>query len=298
MQAAPRQKETSIFPPKNRPLRCRQCPRKVQTFSTSKDMPIHATAIVDPAAKLHPSCDVGPYCIIGPDVTLGEGNILGPHTHIRGHTTIGPGNRFGTHCSIGAPPQDLSYKDEPTFLVIGSGSNFGDYVQISCGSTKTEHRTTRIGDNNFLMAYCHVGHDSDIGNHVIAANALQLAGHVTVEDRVVFGGLVAIHQHARVGRLAMISGGSVTSLDVPPFCRVGGYGCAVYGLNAIGLERNGVTRDQIKRLREAYKLLFRGTETLEKVLEKLEGEFADSDEAQHWVRFFRTTKRGIVRERD
>jgi UDP-N-acetylglucosamine acyltransferase len=260
-------------------------------------MPIHPTAIIDPKAEVDPGCDIGPYCVIGPDVKIGPGNRIGPYTVIEGPTEIGPDNSIGPHCSFGGPPQDLSYNGEPTRLVIGKGNRFADYVQLSRGSTKTEHQTTRIGDGNFLMAYSHVGHDSVVGDNNILANAVQLAGHVTVEDKVVFGGIVAIHQHCRVGRMAMVSGGSVTSLDIPPFCRVGGYGCAVFGLNTVGLERSGVSRPNVKRLREAYKLLFRGSETTESVLKVLETEFADSAEAQHWVNFFRSSKRGVVRER-
>ncbi|MCA8917968.1 MAG: acyl-ACP--UDP-N-acetylglucosamine O-acyltransferase [Planctomycetes bacterium] len=260
-------------------------------------MPIHPTAIIDSSAKLDEGVTVGPYCVIGADVVVGKDTTIGSHTVIDGPTTIGAGNKIGHHCSLGGAPQDLSYKGEPTKLVIGNENFLGDYVQVSRGSTKTEHQTTTIGNKNFLMAYCHVGHDCIVGDNVIAANALQLAGHVTVEDRVVFGGLVAIHQFVRVGKLAMISGGSVTAMDIPPFTKVFGYGCPVHGLNAIGLERAGVERAAIKRLREAYKLLFRSGTTLEKALATLETEFADSAEAQHWVHFFRTSKRGIVRER-
>ena len=261
-------------------------------------MPVHSTAIIDSNAQIHESCEVGPYCVIGAGVVIGKDSRVGPHTVIEGPTTIGESNRISNHCSIGAPPQDLGYKNEPTKLVIGDRNFIGDYVQLSRGSNKTELKTTTIGDDNFLMAYCHVGHDCVIGNRVIAANAVQLAGHVTVEDRVVFGGLVAIHQFARVGRLAMISGGSVTSLDVPPFTKAFGYGCAVHGLNAVGLERAGIERAAIKRLREAYKVLFRSGTPLEQVLARLETEFADSAEAQHWVKFFRESKRGVVRDRD
>lgn len=260
-------------------------------------MAIHPTAIVDSAAKIDSRAEIGPYCVIGPGVVIGPGTRVGPHTVIEGPTVIGENNRIGNHCSLGAPPQDLGYKDEPTKLVIGNSNFLGDYVQVSRGTTKTAAQTTTIGNHTFLMAYCHVGHDTTVGDHVIAANAVQLAGHVTVEERVVFGGLVAIHQFARVGRFAMVAGGSVTSMDIPPFCRVGGFGCPVYGLNAIGLKRNGFDRDQIKRLREAYKLLFRSGTPLEKALAAIESDYKDSPAAQHWVTFFRTTKRGVVRVR-
>jgi UDP-N-acetylglucosamine acyltransferase len=236
--------------------------------------------------------------VIGADVVIGADNRIGPHTVIEGPTTIGSGNRIGNHCSLGAPPQDLGYKGDPTKLVIGNGNFIGDYVQISRGSTKTPVQTTSIGNDNFVMAYCHIGHDCVLGNRVIAGNALQLAGHVIVEDRVVFGGLVAIHQFCRIGTMAMIAGGSVTGLDIPPYCRVGGWGCSVFGLNLVGLERGGMDKPAIKRLREAYKLLFREPIPFKDALARLEAEFADSAHAQHWVKFFRESERGVVRERE
>ncbi|MCC6466004.1 MAG: acyl-ACP--UDP-N-acetylglucosamine O-acyltransferase [Planctomycetes bacterium] len=258
---------------------------------------IHPSAIVDPAAQLAADVQLGPFCVIGAGVKIGAGTSIGPHTVIAGPTEIGTGNRIGNHCSLGAPPQDLGYKGEPTKLVIGTNNFLGDFVQVSRGTTKTPHQTTTIGNDNFLMAYTHVGHDCVVGNRVIAANSVQLAGHVTVEDRAVFGGLVAIHQFCRVGTMAMISGGSVASMDIPPYCRVGGYGCAVYGLNLIGLERSGVPKDAVRRLRDAYKLLFRSATPYEEALKKLETEFADLPQAQHWVKFFRESDRGVVRER-
>lgn len=258
-------------------------------------MPIHPTAIIDPAASVDPDNEIGPYTLIGPGVNIGPGNRVGAHAVFEGMTTIGRGNRFGNFVSVGAPPQDIGYKGEPTRLVVGDENFFGDYVQLCRGTPKGATQTTTIGNHVYLMAYCHVGHDCIVGDHVIAANALQLAGHVTVEDRAVFGGLVAIHQFARVGRMAMISGGSVCSLDVPPFCRAAGYSAPVKGLNAVGLRRNGFSREQIARIREAYRVVFRTSLTTEQAMERLEKEFADSEAVQHWVKFFRSTKRGVVR---
>ncbi len=222
---------------------------------------------------------------------MGPDNRIGPHSVITGPTEIGAGNTFGNHCSIGAPPQDLSYRGEATKLIIGDGNSFGDYVQLTRGSTKSEAQTTTIGNGNFLMAYTHVGHDCIIGDGVVAANGVQLAGHVTVEDKAVFGGLVAVHQHVRVGSLAMISGGSVTAQDIPPFCKVAGYGSPVYGLNAVGLKRAGVDRDAIAELRKAYRLVFRSDAPFNEVLAKLEQDFADNEQAMHWLRFFRESRR-------
>ncbi|MBX3475361.1 MAG: acyl-ACP--UDP-N-acetylglucosamine O-acyltransferase [Planctomycetes bacterium] len=259
---------------------------------------IHPTAIIDPGATIGAGTRIGPYSIVGPQVRLGDNNQVGSHTVLEGPTVIGDGNRIGNHASLGAPPQDLGYKGDPTKLVIGNNNFIGDFVQISRGTTKTSHQTTTIGNDNFLMAYTHVGHDCVLGNRVIAGNALQLAGHVVVEDRAVFGGLVAIHQFCRVGSMAMVSGGSVTSMDIPPYTRVGGWGCAVFGLNLVGLERSGLDKPAIKRIREAYKALFRSTLPYEQALKQLETEFADSPHAQHWVKFFRESERGVVRERE
>lgn len=258
---------------------------------------IHQTAIIDPNAQIGEGTQIGPYCVIGPDVVIGKDNRIGPHTVIDGHTTIGDRNRIGTHCSFGAPPQDLSYKDEPTKLIVGDHNFFGDFVQLTRGTTKSEHQTTRLGNHNYLMAYCHVGHDSVIGNHVIAANSLQLGGHATIEDRAVLGGIVAIHQHTRVGSLSMMAGLSGSALDIPPFVKAGGFGASVYGLNRVGLERNGVSREKIIQLKEAYKLLFRSGTPYAEALQRLEEDFADSEYAQHWVKFFKESKRGLARER-
>lgn len=259
---------------------------------------IHPTAIIDPAAKVGAGTSIGPYSIVGPGVVIGAGNKIGSHTIIEGPTTIGDNNRISHHCSLGAPPQDLGYKGDPTKLVIANNNFIGDFVQISRGTTKTAHQTTSVGNDNFLMAYCHVGHDCNVGNRVIAGNGLQLAGHVLVEDRVVFGGLVAIHQFCRVGSMAMVSGGSVTSLDIPPYTRVGGWGCAVFGLNLVGLERSGLDKPAIKRIREAYKVLFRSSVPYQQALKQLETDYADLPQAQHWVKFFRESERGVVRERE
>ncbi|MCC6573397.1 MAG: acyl-ACP--UDP-N-acetylglucosamine O-acyltransferase [Planctomycetes bacterium] len=259
---------------------------------------VHPTAIVDSSAVLEADVKIGPYTVVGAGVKVGAGTTVGAHCVIEGPTVIGQRNRVGHQCSFGAPPQDLGYKGDPTRLEIGDDNFFGDFVQISRGTTKNADQTTRIGSRNFIMAYCHVGHDCVLGNNIIAANAVQLAGHVKVEDRVVFGGTVAIHQFCRIGTFAMISGGSVTSLDIPPYCRVGGWGCAVFGLNLIGLERNGFSRDQIRRLRDAYKILFRSSVPYEEALKKIETEFSDSKEAQNWVKFFRESDRGVVRERE
>lgn len=259
---------------------------------------IHPTALVDNSAQLGDGVCVGAYSVIEAGVKIGAGTMIGHHCVLAGPLEMGERNRISNFCSFGAPPQDLGYKGDPTKLVIGNENFFGDYVQLSRGTTKNPDQTTRIGNNCFLMAYCHVGHDCVLGDRIIAANAVQLAGHVRVEDKVVFGGTVAIHQFCRVGKMAMVSGGSVTSLDIPPYTRVGGWGCAVFGLNLIGLERNGYSKGQIRRIREAYKVLFRSDVPYEKALASLEADFKDCEPAQHWVRFFRESDRGVVRERE
>ena len=258
---------------------------------------IHPTALIAQGASIGDGCKIQPCVVISAEVEIGEGCEIGPHTVIQGHTSLGPRNRIGSHCSFGSPPQELSYRGEPTRLVVGADDLFGDYVQLNRGSTKGEDGTTRVGDGNYLMAYAHVGHDCVIGDRIIAANAIQLAGHVTVEDGAVIGGLVAVHQHVRIGKLSIIAGGSATGLDIPPFVRVGGYGCAVNGINAVGLERAGRSRPQIKRLRAAYKILFQQGIPWKEAIAQVEAGFADCADALHMARFIRDSKRGVVRNR-
>ena len=221
-------------------------------------MPIHPTAIIDSSAKLDEGVTVGPYCVIGADVVVGKDTTIGSHTVIDGPTTIGAGNKIGHHCSLGGAPQDLSYKGEPTKLVIGNENFLGDYVQVSRGSTKTEHQTTTIGNKNFLMAYCHVGHDCIVGDDVIFATSATLGGHCVIGDFVFIGGLSAVHQFTRIGSQVMIGGVCGVRGDIIPYGLVNGQYARLEGLNIIGMRRRKFTRDRLAAVRAFYQKLFHG----------------------------------------
>ncbi len=213
---------------------------------------IHPTAIVDPSATLGEGTSVGAYSIIGAGVSIGRNNRIGPHVVIEGNTRIGDENEFFQFCSVGARPQDLKYRGEPSELHIGNRNIIREYVTLQPG-TSGGGMITRIGDSNLFMANTHVGHDSVVGNRCIMANSAALAGHVTLGDGVVIGGLVGIHQFVKIGDLVMIGGGAMVTRDIPPFCIAVGDRATLQGLNHIGLERGGVSREEISLLRKVYR---------------------------------------------
>lgn len=213
---------------------------------------IHPTAIVDSSVVLGEGTTVGAYSIIGAGVVLGQDNRVGPHVVIEGNTRIGDGNEFFQFCSVGGRPQDLKYQGEPSELIIGNRNIIREYVTLQPG-TRGGGMVTRIGDGNLFMANTHVGHDSVVGNRCIMANSAALAGHVVLGDSVVIGGLVGIHQFVKIGDLVMIGGGAMVTRDIPPFCIAVGDRATLRGLNQIGLERNGLGRDEIALLRKVYR---------------------------------------------
>jgi UDP-N-acetylglucosamine acyltransferase len=213
---------------------------------------IHPTAIVDPSATVGEGTSVGAYSIIGAGVVVGRNNRIGPHVVIEGNTRIGDENEFFQFCSVGARPQDLKYRGEPSELHIGNRNIIREYVTLQPG-TSGGGMVTRIGDSNLFMANTHVGHDSVVGNRCIMANSAALAGHVTLGDGVVIGGLVGIHQFVKIGDLVMIGGGAMVTRDIPPFCIAVGDRATLQGLNHIGLERGGVSREEISLLRKIYR---------------------------------------------
>ncbi|MDC1141594.1 acyl-ACP--UDP-N-acetylglucosamine O-acyltransferase [Planctomycetota bacterium] len=260
---------------------------------------IHPTAIIEDGVSLAEDVTVGPFCWIKTGVNIGDGTTIGGHCIIEGPTEIGQNNQITNYVSLGAKPQDKGYDDSHgTRLIIGDGNFFGDYVQICRGTIKEEARTTRVGNDNYIMAHCHIGHDCVLGDGIIMANTVNLAGHIHVEDKAVFGGSIGIHQFCRVGELAMMAGGTIVALDTPPYCKVAGYKGSTFGLNVIGLRRNGVSREAIKELRVAYKTLFRSGLPLSTVLPKLREDHPDSPQVAHWIEFFESSKRGVIRDRD
>lgn len=259
---------------------------------------IHATAIVDPGAELDSSVTVGPYTVIGPHVKVGAGTTIGSHCMLDGHTTIGRDNRIFGSASLGAAPQDMKYRDEPTELVIGDRNTIREFCTFSRG-TAQDAGVTRVGDDNWIMAYVHIAHDVQLGHHTILANNATLAGHVHVGDWAIVGGLSGVHQFSRIGAHAMIGFQSHVSQDVPPYMTVSGNPLAVHGFNAEGLRRRGFSAERIAQVKQMHRLLYRKGYTLEQAsaeIEALKGGLSDGDDdVQLLLGFLAASTRGIVR---
>ena len=254
---------------------------------------VHRTAIVDPGAKLAEGVEIGPYCIVGANVKLGKNTKLHSHVVIE-DTEMDSDNVIYPFTSIGQPPQDTKYNNEKTRVTIGKNNIIREYVTINKASVGGD-RTTKIGNNNFLMAYVHIAHDCSIGNNIIMANATTLAGHVTVEDSVFIGGLVAVHQFARIGASSMIGGFSAIAQDIPPFTTAAGERAKLYGLNTVGLKRQNFDEATIKNLKKAYKILFRSKTTLKEAIKKLKTAREETDEINYLIEFIEQNKRGVCR---
>ncbi len=259
-----------------------------------KIMSIHPTAIISPEATVGENVDIGPYSIIGPDVQIGKGTVVGPHVVIEGPTMIGGNCHIFQFVSIGAPPQDLKFKGEKRPVIIGDNNTIREFVTIH-GSTSADIGMTYIGDNNLLMAYCHVAHNCKLGNNIVMANAANLAGHIHVEDFAIIGGLSGIHQFARIGCHSIIGGASAVVQDVPPYVTVSGNRAKPYGLNLIGLKRRGFKEETITALKEAYKIIYRSSLLLSVALKRVEAEVDDRPEVRHFIEFIQNAKRGICR---
>ena len=256
---------------------------------------IDPTAVISSDAVLAPDVTVGPYSVIGPHVTIGAGTTIGPHIRIEGPTQIGERNQFVGQASIGTPPQDLKYKGEKTQLRIGNDNVFREFVTVNRGTTGGGGLTT-IGSGGFFMAYAHVAHDCHVGDHTIFANNATLAGHVDVGDFSTIGAFSAVHQFCRVGDHAFIGGGSICTQDVLPYVKtVGNRPAQTYGINTIGLERKGFTKETIEALQRAYRLLVRSKLKLADALERIESELGYHAEVRYFAEFVRGSKRGVIR---
>jgi UDP-N-acetylglucosamine acyltransferase len=254
---------------------------------------IHPTAILHPAAKIGVGCQIGPYCVIGEHVELGEGCRLHAHVVLDGHTRLGRENVIFPFASIGLQTQDLKWKGGITHTEIGDHNSFREGVSIH--SATQDGDATRIGSHNNLLAYTHVAHDCQLGNHIIMSNGATLAGHVRVEDHAVLGGLTGVHQFCRVGQMAMIGGYSKVVQDVPPFMIADGNPATTRTINKVGLTRNGVAEETQATLRQAYKILFRDGLLTAKALETLERDLPPVAEVKHLIEFVRTSERGLAR---
>ena len=222
---------------------------------------LHPTALIDARAELDATVEVGPYAVIGPQVRIGAGTTIGAHCVVDGRTTIGSDNRIHAFCSIGAPPQDKKYAGEPTELTIGDRNTVREFCTFNTGTAQDEG-VTRIGSDNWIMAYVHVAHDCRVGDQTVLANNATLAGHVHVGDWVVVGGLTGIHQFVKVGAHAMLGFASAVTQDVPPFMLVDGNPLAVRGVNVEGLKRRGFDAERIAAVRQMHRLLYRSGSTL------------------------------------
>jgi UDP-N-acetylglucosamine acyltransferase len=259
---------------------------------------IHATAIVDPRAELAATVEVGPYAVIGPGVQVDEGTTIGPHCVVEGPSRIGRDNRVHAHAAIGCTPQDMKYRGEPTELHIGDRNTIFQFCTFSRGTVQ-DGGVTRVGSDNWVMAYVHVAHDVQLGSHTVLANNATLAGHVHVGDWAIVGGLTGIHQFCKVGAHVMLGFQSHVSQDIPPFMTAAGNPLGVAGVNAEGLRRRGFSRERIALVKQMHKLLYREGLTLERARESIAALLGSVDGGDDDVRglldFLASSTRGIAR---
>jgi UDP-N-acetylglucosamine acyltransferase len=256
---------------------------------------IHATAVVAPGAVVPPSSTVGPFCIVGPQVVLGEGCELVSHVLLDGRTTLGARVRVYSFAAVGVAPQDLKYAGEPTRLEVGDDTVIRESVTISRG-TAGGGGVTRVGSGCLIMAYAHIGHDSIIGNDCILANGATLAGHVLVEDHVTVGALCPVHQFCRIGTHAFVGGGTTITQDVLPYSLTSARReTHAFGLNKVGLERRGFSREQLRHLQHAYRMLLAARMNTTQALEKLRAEACGSAEVQYLIDFVASSERGVLK---
>jgi UDP-N-acetylglucosamine acyltransferase len=255
---------------------------------------IHETALVDPGAELDADVEVGAYSVIGPGVKIGKGTRVRSHAVIEGNTSIGEGNLIFQFATVGSVPQDLKYRGEDSRLVIGDHNTIREFVSLNPGTTGGG-MVTRLGSYNLLMMYCHIAHDCLLGDRNIIANGATLGGHVVVEDYVIAGGLVGIHQFVKVGNGALLGAGSMVSKDVPPYCNATGDRARLKGLNVEGLRRRGFAKEQIEAIKKAYRIFFQSGLTAKAALKKARKEMPGSPEVERMAVFIENSKRGICR---
>ena len=255
---------------------------------------IHPSAIVHPGARLAAGVSVGPYSIIGEHVEIGEGTTIGPHVVIEGRTRIGAQNRIFASSALGGEPQDKKYAGEPTGLEIGDRNMIREYCTFNCGTIQ-DAGVTRIGNDNWIMAYVHVAHDCQVGNNTIFANGASIAGHVHVGDYAILGGLTGVHQFVRIGAHSMTGGATLLLQDLPPYVIAQGNDAKPFGINAEGLKRRGFTEEQITEIKRAYKTLYRSGLTLEEARTSIAARAEKVPQLRVLVDFLERSQRGIVR---
>jgi UDP-N-acetylglucosamine acyltransferase len=257
------------------------------------DVQIHPTAIVDLTAELGAGTVVGPYCVIGQNVVLGQDCWLQHHVALCGPMRAGARNKFYAYCSIGQQTQDLKYAGEPTYLEIDDENTFREFVTVN-RSTTSEGKT-RIGSRGNFLAYSHIGHDCQVGNEVVFSNNGTLAGHVDVGDNAVMGGLTAVHQFCRIGRFAITGGCSKIVQDVPPFMIADGNPAEIRGVNLVGLERKNYSPDNVKSIKEAFRLIYRSKYNTRQAIDAMRKELSQSTEVMEIIEFIEKSQRGIIR---
>ena len=258
-------------------------------------MNIHPSAIIHPHARLAADVAVGPYSLIGEDVEIGEGTEVMPHSIIDGHTRLGRSNRVFPYASIGLPPQDLKYQGEPTRVEIGDGNAIREFVTIHRGTSEGEG-ITRIGSNNLLMAYVHVAHDCQLGNNIIMANGASLAGHVTIQDYATVGAFTMIHQFCRIGAYSFLGSATLVNQDILPYSKTSApRPVEVYGANRLGLERRGLSKDDLNDLEGAFRLLTRSKLNTTQALEAIEAKGFQYVHVKTLVEFIKSSERGVIK---
>lgn len=255
---------------------------------------IHPTAIIDPLAELASDVEIGAYSVIGPKVRIDSGTVIGPHCVILGPTSIGRNNRIFQFCSLGAEPQDKKYAGEDTTLEIGDNNTIREFCTFNRGTVQ-DIGVTRIGNDNWVMAYVHIAHDCQVGNHTIFANNSSLAGHVLVQDHAILGGFTLVHQFCKIGAHVITAVGSVVFKDIPPFVTASGYDAEPHGINAEGLKRRGFSSETITRIKRAYKTLYKSGMLLAEAKQALVEQQADCPELGILNEFLELSTRGIIR---
>jgi UDP-N-acetylglucosamine acyltransferase len=254
----------------------------------------HPTAIIDPAASIDDDVEIGAYSTIGPKVKIGGGTTIGPHVVVTGNTTIGRNNRFFQFSSIGEIPQDKKYAGEDTKLIIGDNNMVREFCTFNIGTVQSGG-VTRIGNNNWIMAYVHIAHDCIIGNHIIMANNATLGGHVTIGDYAILSGFAGVHQFVEIGEHSFVSFASFVNQSIPPFVTVSGEKAKAKGVNTEGLKRRGYTPAQVQNVRRAYRTLYRSGLSLDEARQKLQEMASEADEILPMVEFLNHVERSIIR---
>ncbi len=253
---------------------------------------IHPTAIVSPDAQIGADVEIGPFAIVGPHCVVGDGCVIAPRVSLERYVTLGRGVKVGTGSILGGDPQDLKYKGEPTTVEIGDETVIREYATINRGTT--ESMKTTVGRNCFIMTYVHLAHDCHVGDHVIISNGSQFAGHITIEERCIISGLVAVHQFVKIGAFSFIGGHSRVPKDVPPYLKAVGSPIKLYGLNTVGLQRNNFSPEVVHELKRAYRLFFRSELNVSQAMERAEHELQPFPEVTHFLEFVGASGRGVV----